>query len=144
MNVFLFQTKPERLDLRSAIVPGERATFYATRYQSEMNPGDLVYLWMSGDEHFKGLYGWGVIASTPYPKAEWNSHGVDVEYRARFGKPIKAGSLENDPVLSQMLVFRAPHASNFLLDDREAKKLAKVLKERHEKVPSFNGGSNGR
>ncbi|CAB3794390.1 EVE domain-containing protein [Paraburkholderia caffeinilytica] len=139
MNVFLFQTKPERLDLRSAIVPGEQAVWYATRYQTEMAPGDLVYLWMSGDEHFKGLYGWGVITSKPYPKADWDSHGVDIEYRVRFSKPIKASSLENDPVLAKMLVFRAPHASNFLLDAPAIKGLSKVIKDRREKVPNFQG-----
>jgi hypothetical protein len=144
MNAFIFQTKPERLDLRSAIIPGTRAAWYATRYQTEMNPGDLVYLWMTGDEHFKGLYGWGVIASKPYPKPDWSSHGVDIEYRVRFEKAIKASWLESDPLLAQMLVFRAPHASNFLLDESTVKRLAKIVKERREEAPAFRGESNGR
>lgn len=143
MKVFLFQTRSDRLDLRSAIIPGERATWYATRYQTEMKPGDLVYLWMSGDEHFKGLYGWGEISSVPYRRPDWDSHGVDIQYRIRFSKPIKATSLERDPILAQMLVFRAPHASNFLLDEKTAKRLSRIIAERHEQVPVISGDYNG-
>jgi hypothetical protein len=124
MKAFLFQTRSDR-------------------YQTEMKPGDLVYLWMSGDEHFKGLYGWGEISSVPYRRPDWDSHGVDIQYRIRFSKPIKATSLERDPILAQMLVFRAPHASNFLLDEKTAKRLSRIIAERHEQVPVISGDYNG-
>ncbi|MCR4342439.1 MAG: EVE domain-containing protein [Patescibacteria group bacterium] len=84
MNVFVFQSVPERYDLREAISPGAKDTWYATRYRNKMNPGDLVFFWMAGDEHFRGLYGWGKIISTPYLKSGWESHGVDVSYEVRF------------------------------------------------------------
>jgi hypothetical protein len=71
VSVFVFQSVPERYDLRTALQPGKKDTWYATRYRSEMNAGDLVFFWMGGDEHFRGLYGWGQLASAPYLKAGW-------------------------------------------------------------------------
>ncbi len=43
MNIFVFQSVPERYDLRQAICPGNRDTWYATRYRNKMNPGDVAY-----------------------------------------------------------------------------------------------------
>lgn len=103
MNVFIFQSVPERYDLREAIHPGKVDTWYATRYRNEMHPGDLVYFWMAGNEQFRGLYGWGRISSTPYLEKNWDSHGVDVKYEARFSEPILAQTLRNDAVLGEML-----------------------------------------
>ncbi|MGY6214705.1 EVE domain-containing protein [Methylolobus aquaticus] len=142
MNVFVFQSRPERYDLRTAIRPGSRDTWYATRYRNDMNPGDLVFFWMAGDEHFRGLYGWGHIASAPYLKAGWDSHGVDVTYEVKFGKPILARSVREDAVLADMLIFRAPQATNFLLSPQHARCLVKLVKERRETAPTLDGAES--
>ncbi len=136
MNVFVFQSVPDRYDLREGIRPGKRDTWYATRYRNQMHPGDLVFFWMAGDEHFRGLYGWGRIASVPYLKAGWDSHGVDVTYEVKFRKPIMARSFREDAVLAEMLIFRAPQATNFLLSPGHGKRLVKLVKERRETAPS--------
>ncbi len=137
MNVFVFQSVPERFDLRNAIRPGAADTWYATRYRSDMHPGDLVFFWMAGDEHFRGLYGWGRLASEPYLKTGWDSHGVDVTYEVKFAKPILGWSLRDDPVLSELLIFRAPQATNFLLSPQQAKRLVRLVKDRGENAPAF-------
>jgi hypothetical protein len=137
MNAFVFQSVPDRLDLRKAIRPGHQDTWYATRYRNEMHPGDIVFFWMAGDEHFRGLYGWGHIASAPYLKSGWDAHGVDVAYEVKFAKPIRATSLRDDPVLAEMLIFRAPQATNFLLSPQQAKRLARLVKDRGETAPSL-------
>src|SRR5262249_6161987 len=136
MNVFLFQSVPERFDLRQTIVPGKTDAWYATRYRNEMRPGDLVFFWMGGDEHFRGLYAWGRITSEPPFAKDWEGYGVDVEYSHKFKRPLKATSLREDGVLSEMLVFRAPHATNFLLTPAQAKRLAKVVASSGEEAPS--------
>jgi hypothetical protein len=137
MNVFVFQSVPHRLDLRNAILEGKQDTWYATRYRSDMKPGDIVFFWMAGDEHFRGLYGWGKIASTPYIKPGWDSHGIDVIYKCKFKKPILAHSIREDKELADMLIFRAPQATNFLLETSQAKRLNKLIKDRGETTPSL-------
>ena len=124
MNVFVFQSIPDRNDLRKAIRPGVSDTWYATRYRNEMHPDDLVFFWMAGDEHFRGLYGWGRLASLPYLKNGWDGHGVDVKYDVKFARPILAKKFRDDKILSEMLVFRAPQATNFLLSPDQAKRRA--------------------
>ncbi|MCU7817239.1 MAG: EVE domain-containing protein [Candidatus Thiodiazotropha sp. (ex Rostrolucina anterorostrata)] len=140
MNVFVFQSVPERYDLRQTIRPGTSDTWYATRYRNEMHPGDLVFFWMAGDEHFRGLYGWGRIASAPYLKTGWESHGVDVTYEIKFTKPVMAKSLRSDAHLAEMLIFRAPQATNFLLSPQQAKRLVRFVKKSGENVPSLTEG----
>ena len=142
MNVFLFQSVPERFDLRQAIRPEKIDTWYATRYRNEMHPGDIVFFWMAGDEHFRGLYGWGHITSAPYLKSSWDSHGVDVKYEAKFEKPIFARSLREDTVLAEMLIFRAPQATNFLLSPVQAERLVRLVRDRGQPAPSLGGGES--
>lgn len=140
MNVFVFQSVPERYDLRHVIQPGTKDIWYATRYRNKMEPGDIVFFWMAGDEHFRGLYGWGQIVSIPYLKEEWESHGVDVIYKVKFENPVMARSLRHDAIMAQMLIFRAPQATNFLLSAREAKRLIRFVKKSGESVPSIEEG----
>ena len=136
MNAFIFQCIPERFDLRKEIEVGKNETWYATRYRNEMKPGDLVLFWMGGDEHFRGLYGWGELTSAPYLKSGWDSHGVDVRYRGKFDRPILAKSIKDDDSLRDLLIFRAPQASNFLLDQAQTKRLLRLIRDRGEEVPT--------
>ena len=138
MNIFIFQSLPDRFDLRTKLIPGTKDTWYATRYRSEMKVGDLVYFWMGGEERFRGIYGWGKITSEPYKKTNWDSYGVDVEYLYKFSKPITSSYLKNDKDLRNLLIIRAPQATNFLVDAFQQKKLIKVIKELGEQEPKIN------
>lgn len=137
MGVFIFQSVPERYDLRHAIVPEKRDTWYATRYRGEMQPGNPVLFWMAGAESHRGLYGWGTIASEPYMKPEWDSHGVDVVYKIKFSRLIPALAIRAVPELSKMLIFRAPAATNFLLSEEEAVCLIKLIDQLGEESPPW-------
>jgi hypothetical protein len=137
MNIFVFQSVPERNDLRKVIQPGKQDTWNATRYRREMHPGDLVFFWMAGDEHFRGLYGWGRIVSSPYLQTGWDTHGIDVRYETKFTKPILATALRDDPALADMLIFRAPQATNFLLSPQQAKRLMRLVRDRGETAPAL-------
>ena len=53
MNIFVFQSVPDRYDLRSKLLPGAHETWYATRYRSDMHSGDVVFFWMAGDERYR-------------------------------------------------------------------------------------------
>ncbi|NEU09781.1 EVE domain-containing protein [Flavihumibacter sp. R14] len=135
MNTFIFQSLPERYDLRSKLVVGKKDTWYATRYRNEMKIGDLVYFWMGGDDRFRGIYGWGTLISEPYKKNDWDSYGVDVQYLHKFSHPITSSFLKNDNDLRDLLIIRAPQATNFLVEDQQHKKLVKAIKSLDEQVP---------
>jgi len=139
VSVFVFQSVPERYDLRQEIKPGQPDTWYATRYRNEMAPGAIVFFWMAGDEHFRGLYGWGHLTSAPYLKSGWDGHGVDVVYHTKFKRAILAKSLREDPELSKLLILRSPQATNFLLTDSEAKRLVRLVRDRGEQSPNIAG-----
>lgn len=69
MNYWIFQAKPERFDLRKpgTIEAGKSDDWDATRYRSEMMPGDKVFFWLAGNEDHRGIYGWGELTSEPHP-----------------------------------------------------------------------------
>lgn len=142
MNVFVFQSVLDRYDLRDAIQPGTQATWYATRYQRDMHPGDTVFFWMAGGEHIRGLYGWGRISSDPYLREDWDRHGVDVTYETKFDSPILASAIREDLVLSNMLIFRAPQATNFLLSLEQATRLVEIIEQRGQTAPSIAGAGS--
>jgi hypothetical protein len=104
-----------------------------------MHGGDVAFFWMAGDEQFRGLYGWGTLAAEPYVEADWQSHGVDVDYRVKFSKPILAKSIRHEIELADMLIFRAPQATNFLLTARQARKLVCLVRDRGEQAPELSG-----
>jgi len=140
MNYFIFQSVPQQFDLRDKLIPGEKDTWYATRYRAEMQPGDIVFFWMGGDERARGLYGWGRLESKAYAKPSWDSHGVDVQYEAKFATPILEDVVRKVPELDDMLLFRARQATNFLLSEKQARRLAKLI-ERHGASAPMVGGA---
>lgn len=143
MNTWIFQSVPDRYDLREPtnLRPGENITWYATRYRDQMIPGDIVYFWMGGEEAIRGIYGWGVLTSEPYMKRNWDSHGIDIQIKARFQRPLLASILRRDKKLADLLILRQPQASNFILDPEEARSLKKIVANYNEVEPGQRGGA---
>jgi 5-methylcytosine-specific restriction protein B len=140
MNTFIFQSVvKDKFDLRKDIEKGGKGTWYATRYLNEMSPGDRVFFWLGGDENIRGLYGWGILISNSYEKPGWDAPGVDFEYKGKFNQPILAKKLKTDPVLRDLLILKAPQASNFLLKPDEAKRLVNLIKDSGEYLPDIGG-----
>jgi hypothetical protein len=142
MNTFIFQSVEDRFDLRKKLELGKKDTWYATRYRGDMNPDDVVYFWMGGSSEIRGLYGWGMITREPYMKSGWDSHGVDVTYKVKFKRPLLATYLMKDDDLCDMLIFRAPQATNFLLSPKESIALAKFVTSKSEKAPPPSSGGS--
>jgi hypothetical protein len=132
MNVFIFQAVLSD-DFRGDMQEGRQGTWLATRYQNYMSPKDYVFFWLAGDESIRGLYGWGVLTSSV------KDDGVDFEYKVKFDKPILARDIRTDLVLKNLMIFRAPQASNFILDAKEAKRLLEVISKKGERVPDLGG-----
>lgn len=142
MSVFIFQSVPDRFDLESEVVEDKKDTWYATRYRKRMKVGDIVFFWMAGADDRKGIYGWGVIDSEPYIRDDWQSYGVDVIYKKKFGKKLSKRILHSDNILRNMLLFRAPQATNFLLTDEESRALIDLTKTRGETPPETGGNDD--
>lgn len=100
-----------------------------------MHPGDIVFFWMAGAPNIRGVYGWGEITSEPYMKEGWGSHGVDVRYNTKFRTPILVAEFEGRASLSEMLILRAPAATNFLLSEQEAAQIIALIDDRQERIP---------
>ncbi|MDR8394536.1 EVE domain-containing protein [Aliifodinibius sp. S!AR15-10] len=127
MNFWIFQSIPDRYDLRQKLVEGKKVTWYATRYRSLMEIGDIVFFWLAGQENIRGIYGWGNIDSEPYIKPNWNSHGVDVIFKKRLSHHISVNKIKSNPSLKDLVILRAPQATNFLLSKSEAKALTDMM-----------------
>jgi EVE domain len=140
MNIFIFQSVvKDNFDLRNEIREGHRDSWWATRYQNNMSPGDYVFFWLGGDEKMRGLYGWGILTSQAYRKSGDKDDGVDFEYTVKFKRPILAKELRTDPELGNLMIFRAPQASNFILEPQQAKQLLRFISKRGEIVPDIGG-----
>lgn len=134
-NAFIFQSIPERFDLREKLQAGKADTWYATRYRNDMTAGDLVFFWLGGEEQFRGIYGWGRLTSDPYMKPAWDSHGVDIVYSVRFKEPILVHKLRHHPKLRNLLILRAPQATNFLITSDEVDALKVLIGAAGERAP---------
>jgi predicted RNA-binding protein with PUA-like domain len=127
MNYWIFQAVPERYDLRERLVEGEEVTWYATRYRSYMSAGDLVFFWLGGPESIRGIYGWGRLISSPYMKPELETYGVDVQYEKRLGSHVAVRTVKSIPGLQDLLLLRAPQATNFRLSSQEARAIVNLI-----------------
>lgn len=135
MHTFIFQSVPQRYDLRHELQQGDVQTWYATRYTRLMQVNDTVLFWMGGAVTIRGLYGWGRLTGTAYEKPEWHSHGVDVRVEHRFRSPLLATRILATPGLDDLPIFRMAQATNFLLAPDEASRLASLIVAEGEVAP---------
>lgn len=125
MNYWIFQSKRDRYDLTKNIVPGEKELWVATRYRTRMNPEDIVFFWMAGDESIRGIYGWGRIRSKPH-KTE---HGfrVGVEYAKKLRDFLPATLLRQEAALQNMMIFNLPLGTNFYINRYEGQAIVQLI-----------------
>jgi hypothetical protein len=138
MTALIFQSTVEEYDLRTAIRRGQRDTWRARRYRDEMSVDKLAFFWLGNrDDSIRGIYAWGRIVSAPYIRPQWREHGVDVVYDAILNTPLLAKHLRAKTELADLLIFRAAQGTNFVLSDREAKTIAKLIQARGERAPAL-------
>lgn len=127
MNYWIFQSVPQRFDLRKGLIEGKQDTWDATRYLNLLKPGDIVFFWQAGSEDIRGVYGWGKVISQPYIKPGWTKHGIDVKYEKRLHPHISVKEIKPIPSLKDMLILRTAQATNFLLSEAEARAISKLM-----------------
>jgi hypothetical protein len=137
-QAFIFQARADKYDLRTELRQNKVETWAAPRYRSAMRPGDIVFFWMAGPEDIRGIYGWGTIKRFPYRTRDAESYDVDVYVEHVFAKPVLASSIRRVPELSDLLILRAPQATNFLLSPNEAKHLVDQIRKHGEAAPAYS------
>lgn len=127
MNYWIFQSVPERYDLREEanLHEGMEGWWHATRYRTRMTTGDLVYFWMGGSESTRGIYGWGTISSEPFE--EGGGYRVGIRIAKRLPNHIRVDSIRKNPELQNLMILRMAVGSNFLINIREAAAIRLML-----------------
>src|SRR5579871_3036526 len=108
MSYWLFQANTEEYDLRSAeaIVRGKTELWRAPQHARDIRQGDTVFLWLAGQDHVRGIYGWGTIEA---PVAT-GSDGKVVPIRIveKFRRHIPVSEIRADEDLQDLYILRNP------------------------------------
>ncbi len=127
MNYWIFQSIIERQDLRTTLQEQKEDTRLASRYRQQMSPHDLVYFWLAGDEDIRGIYGWGTLLTPPFLAEDRQEYRVKVRYLKRLKSTLRAATIRAAGPLRDLMIFRAPQATNFLLTKEEAQGIANLM-----------------
>ncbi|MBN1857392.1 MAG: hypothetical protein JW846_10635 [Dehalococcoidia bacterium] len=140
----LFQSNPNRWDLRKHLIPGEHGSWFVSRYQSLMHEGALVLLWESKGsmpDSVKGLYGWGITTGEMKPDAEgrmriplryierWvskNDHDTHVPEKDHVA-PVAAAQVFALPSWKAHVLAVMPVGTNFLVGARQLLELTESV-----------------
>lgn len=125
MAHWLFQGNPKYYRIKDAIRDFEEMPWLVTRYIKEIAIGDEVAIWVAGKE--AGIY---ALAEVTDPPKMWESvpdlsywldksrlgtkHQAQIRFtRKLLNEPILRQDAMKDPILNNLLVIRAPSATNF-------------------------------
>lgn len=141
MTYWLFQGNPKYYRVIDGIRDFEQMPWLVTRYAKDIAPGDGVLVWVSGKE--AGIYALAevtepaqVLSQLPDRKY-WTdaSRAVDkAQATIRFTsklleRPLLKTNLLQDPSLKNLLVIRAPNATNFKVTPEQWQRVRELLKE---------------
>jgi SIR2-like domain/EVE domain/AAA domain len=126
MNYWIFQSNVDQQDLRTRLQEGKEDTRLASRYRQQMSEGDLVFFWLSGSERIRGIYGWGMLSASP-ELSEEGQYRVRVRYHKRLNNHLAVKKMKRRSELKDLLIFRQPQATNFILSREEAQAIAALM-----------------
>ena len=127
MNYWIFQSVVEQQDLRHRLQEGKEDIRLASRYRQQMSTGDLVFFWLGGPDDIRGIYGWGKLLSEPEFNNDRQEYRVRVRYDKRLTDHLRVGQIRAVSELRNLLILRAPQATNFLLSREEARSIASLI-----------------
>ena len=119
MNYWIFQS--DSPDLKE----GKEMAWDATRYRNDMQPGDLVYIWVDGESADGGIHGWGEMTSDSYE--EEGKHYVKVEVKDTLKHIVPAKEMHANSDLQGLLIMKAPVGTNFLISPDEAREISELI-----------------
>lgn len=141
MTYWLFQGNPKYYRVIDGIRDFEQMPWLVTRYAKDIALGDGVLVWVSGKE--AGIYALAeviepaqVLSQLPDQKY-WtdasravNKAQAIIQFKQKLlDRPLLRTNLLQDPVLKNLLIIRAPNATNFKITPEEWQRVRELLKE---------------
>lgn len=140
-KIWIFQANPNKYQIFDSLSTESGEYWNLNQYAKEVQRGDIVLIWLSGDE--AGIYATGEVKNNPavmpdsiQGQAYWTdkSEGrkikprVYIEYKYKFlENPILKKFLEIDPQLWNLKILSFPRGTNFPVSEAEWQSLQKWL-----------------
>ena len=142
MAYWLFQGNPKYYRVLEAIKELEAIPWLVTRYANNIAPGDGVIIWLSGSQG--GIYATAEVIEpaqflTEIPdKKYWvdstralGKQQAIIKFTNKFVEsPLLKNQLQEDSVLKNLLVLRAPNSTNFKVSLEEWEQVQKLIQEK--------------
>ena len=142
MAYWLFQGNPKYYRVLEAIKELEEIPWLVTRYANNIAPGDGVIIWLSGSQG--GIYATAEVIEpaqflTEIPdKKYWvdstralGKQQAIIKFTNKFVEsPLLKNQLQEDSVLKNLLVLRAPNSTNFKVSLEEWEQVQKLIQEK--------------
>jgi len=131
MNYWIFQCKQDRYNIADPYVlySGMKGYWLANQYRSDMKPGDKVFFWLAGESSIRGIYGYGVLTSTPYKweRGEDVGYSVDIMCTERLNRFMPVADIKGNIDLHEMRILNMAIGSNFLLSTEEGQEIESMI-----------------
>ena len=138
----LFQGNPKYYRVLEAIKELEEIPWLVTRYANNIAPGDGVIIWLSGSQG--GIYATAEVIEPAQFLTEIPDKKYWVDSTRALGKqqaiirftnkfvesPLLKNQLQEDSVLKNLLVLRAPNSTNFKVSSEEWEQVQKLIQEK--------------
>lgn len=142
MAYWLFQGNPKYYRVLEAIKELEAIPWLVTRYANDIAPGDGVIIWLSGSQG--GIYATAEVIEPAQLLTEIPDKKYWVDSTRALGKqqaiirftnkfvesPLLKNQLQEDSVLKNLLVLRAPNSTNFKVSLEEWEQVQKLIQEK--------------
>lgn len=142
MAYWLFQGNPKYYRVLDAIKELEAIPWLVTRYANDIAAGDGVIIWLSGSQG--GIYATAEVIEPAQFLTEIPDKKYWVDSTRALGKqqaiirftnkfvesPLLKNQLQEDSVLKNLLVLRAPNSTNFKVSSEEWEQVQKLIQEK--------------
>lgn len=142
MAYWLFQGNPKYYRVLDAIKELEAIPWLVTRYAKDIAAGDGVIIWLSGSQG--GIYATAEVVEPAQFLTEIPDKKYWVDSTRALGKqqaiirftnkfvesPLLKNQLQEDSVLKNLLVLRAPNSTNFKVSSEEWEQVQKLIQEK--------------
>ncbi len=125
MRTWIFQTTARnRIE---TMHQGHVDQWCVRRYWREMQPDDLVFVWLAGSLDRRGIHGWGRLTSQAYRVPDAESLQIGVRYEQRLMPLLPATVLRDHPCLADLAILRMPRATNFRVSIQEVQTIMQII-----------------
>lgn len=142
MAYWLFQGNPKYYRVLEAIKELKEIPWLVTRYAKDIAPSDGVIIWLSGSQG--GIYATAEVIEPAQFLTEIPDKKYWVDSTRALGKqqaiikftnkflesPLLKNQLQEDSVLKNLLVLRAPNSTNFKVSSEEWEQVQKLIQEK--------------